>query len=257
MTRSTKTALAAVPQRDASLTVRDLEAGYGALTILRDISFQLRPGELVVLAGANGAGKTTLLSSLMGTVGRCRGEVLLGGQALLGEPTHRRTRLGMGLVPEGRGLFASMTVWENLRVAVKAARLGRAEAEVGIERATQAFPVIAERMRQKVGSLSGGEQQMVAFGRALLSDPQVLLLDEPSMGLAPIVWRQVLANCRQLADEGRIVLLAEQRVLEALGPADRCIVLQHGRVADDLTADDAVEISDLTHSYFHAPGAPR
>jgi branched-chain amino acid transport system ATP-binding protein len=156
-------------------------------------------------------------------------------------------------VPEGRGLFPSLTVWENLRVEAKAARLKSAEAEAGIERATSAFPIIGERMKQHVHSLSGGEQQMVAFGRALLTDPSVLLLDEPSMGLAPIIWRQVLTTCRRLADEGRIVVLVEQRVLEALGPADRCVVLQQGRIVrDEAAADGAVEMAELTSSYFAA-----
>jgi ABC-type branched-subunit amino acid transport system ATPase component len=154
-------------------------------------------------------------------------------------------------VPEGRGLFPSLTVWENLRVAAKAARLRGDEAEEGIERAVNAFPVIGERLGQKVVSLSGGEQQMVAVGRALLTDPQVMLLDEPSMGLAPIVWRRVLEACRMLADHGRIVVLVEQRVMEALEPADRCIVMQHGRVVRDGPADSGtVNLPELASSYF-------
>jgi branched-chain amino acid transport system ATP-binding protein len=233
----------------AALTVSSLTAGYGALTILRDLEVQLHPGELTLLAGANGAGKTTFLSALMGTLERCEGEVSLGSQRLTGLPPHRRTQLGLGIVPEGRGLFGALTVQENLRVAVKAARLRRHAADQGIERAIDAFPVIGDRLAQKVGSLSGGEQQMVAFGRALLTDPQVLLLDEPSMGLAPVVWKQVLATCRRLADEGRLVLLVEQRVAEALEPADRCIVLNHGRVVRDAPAE-TLGLEDLAESYF-------
>jgi branched-chain amino acid transport system ATP-binding protein len=154
-------------------------------------------------------------------------------------------------VPEGRGLFPSLTVWENLRVAAKAARLRGSQADDGIQRAAEAFPVIRERFKQKVQSLSGGEQQMVAIGRALLTDPQVVLLDEPSMGLAPVVWRQVLDTCRQLADDGRVVVVVEQRVLEALDAADRCVVLQQGRVVRDGSAEaGSVDLPELANSYF-------
>ncbi|HEX6458257.1 MAG TPA: ABC transporter ATP-binding protein [Thermoleophilaceae bacterium] len=235
------------------LEVRSLVAGYGELTVLREVSFAVQPGELAVLAGPNGAGKSTLLATIMGTVRPLAGSVRLRGGELLGKPVWERTKLGIGLVPEGRGLFPSLTVWENLRVAAKAARLRGDEAEEGIERAVKAFPVIGERIGQKVVSLSGGEQQMVAVGRALLTNPQVMLLDEPSMGLAPIIWRRVLETCRQLADEGRIVVLVEQRVMEALEPADRCIVMQQGRVVRDGAADSAaVSLPELASSYFDA-----
>jgi branched-chain amino acid transport system ATP-binding protein len=236
---------------DGSLVLRDLTAGYGDLQVLRGISASLRPGELVVLAGPNGAGKTTLLSTIIGTLKGWGGSVRVSDQEVLGMPIYRRTRLGLGLVPEGRGLFPSLTVWENLRVAVKAARLTREEADAGIETAMNTFPIIRDRRFQQVRLLSGGEQQMLAIGRALITQPRVLLLDEPSTGLAPIVWRRVLDGCRQLADEHRVVLLAEQRVLEALGPADRCIVLAQGRVVRDGSADpDALNLPELTSSYF-------
>jgi branched-chain amino acid transport system ATP-binding protein len=242
---------AAPPISGRRLEVSGLSAGYGDLQVLRDVSFSLAPGELVVLAGPNGAGKTTLLSTIIGALRAWDGSVRLGDAELLGMPIHRRTRLGVGLVPEGRGLFPGLTVWENLRVAAKAARLNREETDAGIAAATELFPIIAERRGQLVRSLSGGEQQMVAIGRALLSQPHALLLDEPSMGLAPIVWRRVLDTCRQLADQGRLVLLAEQRVLEALGAADRCIVIGQGRIVRDGRADrDALNLPDLTSSYF-------
>jgi branched-chain amino acid transport system ATP-binding protein len=233
------------------LEVRELRAGYGDLQVLRGISFWLHPGELVVLAGPNGAGKTTLLSTIIGAVRAGAGSVRLGGEELLGKPIYKRTQMGLGLVPEGRGLFPGLTVWENLRVAARAARLTREETEAGIGAATELFPVIAERRSQLVRLLSGGEQQMVAIARALLSQPRALLLDEPSVGLAPIMWRRVLDTCRRLADQGRIVLLAEQRVLEALEPADRCIVIGQGRIIRDGRADrDALNLPELTSSYF-------
>jgi branched-chain amino acid transport system ATP-binding protein len=237
----------------AVLSVDGVVAGYGELTVLKDVGFTVRSGELLVIAGPNGAGKTTLLSSIIGIVKPTAGSVSLDGEELLRRRIYERTQLGVGLVPEGRGLFPGLTVWENLRVAAKAARLDNAAAEAGIARAVEAFPIIGERLRQEVRSLSGGEQQMVAFGRALLTDPSVLLLDEPSMGLAPIIWRQVLETCRRLADEGRIVVLVEQRVLEAVGSADRCMVLQHGRVVrDETAATGAAELAELTSSYFTA-----
>jgi branched-chain amino acid transport system ATP-binding protein len=240
-----------VPSPSEGLEIDRLVAGYGDLVVLRDVSFAVRPGELVVLAGPNGAGKTTLLSTIMGTVLASGGSVRVDGEDALALPIHRRTRLGIGLVPEGRGLFPSLTVWENLRVAAKAARLGRDETTAGIDAAVRAFPWIGERLRQQVRLLSGGEQQMVAIGRALLTHPRVLLLDEPSMGLAPIIWRRVLETCRRLSDEGRVVVLAEQRVLEALGPADRCIVLQHGRIVRDGPADrGTIDLPELRSSYF-------
>jgi branched-chain amino acid transport system ATP-binding protein len=241
----------------SALEIDGVVAGYGDLVVLRELSFGVDRGELLLIAGPNGAGKTTLLSTIIGTVKASRGSVRLDGEELLGLPVHRRMQLGIGVVPEGRGLFPSLTVWENLRVAARAARLEGAATEAGIERAVAAFPIIGERISQKVNSLSGGEQQMVAVGRALLGDPRVLLLDEPSLGLAPIVWRQVIETCRRLADDGRVVVVVEQRVLEALGAADRCLVLQQGRVVRDGPADgDATELLELTSSYFRAGAAP-
>lgn len=237
------------------LRVERLSAGYGGLTVLHRVDFAAAAGELVLVAGANGAGKTTLLSTLIGTLTPIAGSVTLDQTEILGKPTHERARLGIGLVPEGQGLFPGLTVWENLRVAAKAAKLRREATVAGIERAIAAFPVIGDRLKQDVASLSGGEKQMVAFGRALLTDPKVLLLDEPSMGLAPIVWRQVLDTCRSLADNGRIVVLVEQRVLEAVDAADRCVVIQQGRVIRDERAAVA-DVSSLTSDYF-ATGAAR
>jgi branched-chain amino acid transport system ATP-binding protein len=233
------------------LEVRELRAGYGDLQVLRGISCSLHSGELVLLAGPNGAGKTTLLSTIMGALRARGGSVRLDGQELLGKPIYKRTKMGLGLVPEGRGLFPGLTVWENLRVAARAARLTREETDAGIGAASELFPIISERRSQLVRRLSGGEQQMVAIARALLSQPQALMLDEPSVGLAPIMWRRVLDTCRRLADQGRIVLLAEQRVLEALEPADRCIVIGQGRIIRDGRADrDALNLPELTSSYF-------
>jgi branched-chain amino acid transport system ATP-binding protein len=233
------------------LKVRDLTGGYGPLLVLRDVSLSARPGQLVVLAGPNGAGKTTLLLHLVGSLLPVTGEIRLDGEDLTGLNLRDRMRRGIALVPEGRGLFPSLTVRENLRVAGTAMGLGRRGTTEAIEHAAEIFPIIGDRIEQRVRELSGGEQQMVALGRGLMADPRVLLLDEPSMGLAPIVWREALESCRRLADQGRIVLLAEQRVFDAIAIADRCAVLQQGRVVRDGPATtDLVDDPELLRDYF-------
>jgi branched-chain amino acid transport system ATP-binding protein len=233
-----------------TLEIDGLCAGYGDLQVLRAVTMRAAPGELVVVAGPNGAGKTTLLGCLSGTLTPTAGSIRLGDRDITRLGIRERVRTGIGTVPEGRGLFGSLTVRENLRVAAAAARLGAADRVIGIDAAVAAFPVLGERMDQRVATMSGGQQQMVAVGRALLCNPDVVLLDEPSVGLAPKVWQEVLDICRGLADEGRIVLLVEQRVRQALEPADRCVVLQQGRVVHDRAADAALADPDLAGTYF-------
>jgi branched-chain amino acid transport system ATP-binding protein len=235
----------------AELRIDGLHAGYGQLSVLHDISMVISPGELVVVSGPNGAGKTTLLLCLMGMIAPTSGQIRLGERDLIRLPVRDRLRSGIALVPEGRGLFPGLSVWENLQVACKALGLDEAEQGVALTRAISTFPIIGERPDQSVRSLSGGEQQMLAIARALLGDPSVLLLDEPSMGLAPIIWTDVLQRCRRLADDGRVVLLVEQRVLEAVGPADRCVILQQGRVVDERAGGpEAAADPGLLREYF-------
>ncbi len=231
------------------LQIEKVSAGYGTLTVLHDVSLHAAPGELTLLAGANGAGKSTLMAVALGVVRATTGRVVLDGDEITALGVRERMRRGLALVPEGRGLFPSLTVRENLRVAGTAMGLGGEELLAAIDRAAESFPIIAERMEQKVGQLSGGQQQMVAIGRGLMSDPRLLLLDEPSMGLAPIVWGEVLETCRRLADEGRIVVLVEQRSLDAIATADRCVVLSQGRVVRVGSASEMAADRELFHDY--------
>ena len=209
----------------AELKVRGLAAGYGPFLVLRNLSIDVRPGLTVVL-GPNGAGKTTLLRALTGLIPR-RGEVLLDGEELAEKP-HEIVREGIAMVAEGRQLFAQMTVRENLELG--GWLVTRAERERRIEQVMADFPKLRERQRQLAGTMSGGEQQMVAVARAMMAAPRLLLLDEPSLGLAPRMVDELLAIARRIADSGTTVLMVEQNVKKALAVADRAYVLERGAI---------------------------
>lgn len=214
------------------LEIDGLTAGYGGATVLRDVSLTVGQGEIVAMLGANGAGKTTLLRAVFGLLAPFRGEITMDGVSTIGRPAHRSAAAGVGFVPEGRALAPSLTVDENLRIVDKW--------KVDPYRL---FPELEFIRRRKVGLLSGGEQQMLAVGRALASGPSVLLVDELSFGLAPLLVGRLLARLRTMADEqGLAVLLVEQHVHHALEVADRAYVLAHGelvlhRKAEELRAD--------------------
>ena len=227
---------------DALLSVSGLRAGYGKITVLRDVAIEAREGSFTAIVGANGAGKTTLLKSLMGLV-RAAGTATFRGASLLDSPAYRRVELGIGYIPEGRHVFPELSVEENLRVTASRRRGGR-EHDV-IEKVYELFPRLGERRTQAAGSLSGGEQQMLAFGRALGLDPSVIIADEISLGLAPIVVDRLFEVLARLHAEGKTIILAEQNARLALEAADWAYVLEAGRVilqgrAADLATDPKV-----------------
>ncbi|TDC58548.1 ABC transporter ATP-binding protein [Actinomadura sp. KC345] len=210
----------------SALEVQDLVCGYLATPVLRGVSFSAAPGEVVALLGPNGAGKTTLLKTLSGLVQARSGTVTVGGRDVTNLRTEKLARAGVILAPEGRRLFTGLTVRENLRIGALTGR----EAP-GIEEVLELFPRLRERIDFKAGSLSGGEQQMLTVGRALIGGPGVLLIDEPSLGLAPKLVAAVFDVFGSLAAQGRAVMVAEQNVGEAIRVADRCLVLADGGIA--------------------------
>jgi branched-chain amino acid transport system ATP-binding protein len=210
------------------LEVRGLTVAYGAIQAVRDVSFVVGHGEIVSLIGSNGAGKTTVLRTISGLLRPVSGEIVLDGEPLHRLPAHEVLARGVAHSPEGRRLFARMTVEENLRLGAYTRRDERAIAS-DLERIYALFPVLGERRGNKAGLFSGGEQQMLAIGRALMSRPNLLMLDEPSMGLSPIMTRTILDTVRELRDSGTTVLLVEQNALAALSLSDYAYVIDLGR----------------------------
>lgn len=209
----------------AVLELRGVTAGYERTTVLREVTLQVAPGTIVALLGPNGAGKTTLLRVATGLIRPTRGEVRLGDVDVTRKGSHARAAAGLCLIPEGRGIFRALTVKENLLLSVPPWRKGG-----GIERACEAFPILADRLRQTAGTLSGGQQQMLAVARAYLSEPKVVLLDEVSMGLAPLVVEEIFDSLQALAREGVSLLLVEQYVTRALALADHVYLLNRGEI---------------------------
>ncbi|MBP7394214.1 MAG: ABC transporter ATP-binding protein [Zoogloea sp.] len=231
------------------LQLRDVKIAYGAIEAVKGISLELAKGELVSLIGANGAGKTTTLNAIAGTLGVSAGELLYDGKRIEKLPAHKRLRQGLALVPEGRGIFTRLTVEENLRMGAYCRRDNEA-IEADMERVFTMLPRVKERLQQVAGTLSGGEQQMVAIGRALLSRPRLLLLDEPSMGLAPLVVEKIFEVIRSVAAEGVTILLVEQNANLALEFSQRAYVMESGTITltgsgADLLADPKVRAAYL------------
>ncbi len=234
----------------ALLELDDLSVHYGQVAALKGVSLTVEEGEVVTLIGANGAGKTTTLSAISGLVAPTRGSVRLDGKNLAASAAHQRVKLGICQAPEGRHIFPGMTVMENLEMGAYARRAKRADLQPDLDRVFDLFPRLAERSGQPGGTLSGGEQQMLAIGRALMARPRLLLLDEPSMGLAPKLVTQIFEIVGEINDQGTTVLLVEQNAAQALQRADRAYVMEAGRIvrsdqAARLLNDESVKAAYL------------
>ena len=217
------------PASDTLLSVETLEAGYGEVQVLWGLSLKARRGKLTAIVGANGAGKTTTLRAVAGTLSPWGGRVMLDGEDVTRVPSHVKAARGLALVPEGRQLFSMMSVAENLELGAYSPRSERS-IDTRLDQVFKLFPRLAERRRQRAGTLSGGEQQMVAIARGLMSNPQILIIDELSLGLAPVVVYQLLATLKQLKEAGLTILLVEQNVHLALAVSDYAYVVAEGRI---------------------------
>lgn len=228
------------------LQVRNLRCGYGSLEIVKGISLHVCAGEIVTLVGANGAGKTSLLRAITGLLPPWSGEIVVQGRNTRGLPPWKGVSNSMVLVPEGRQLFADMTVWENLLIG----GYHNPDRLMAMEEILTQFPRLRERSQQLAGTLSGGEQQMVALGRALAAKPRFILLDEPSMGLAPLMVQEVFSVIRKLKDLGVTIFLVEQNAIAALGIADRAYVMETGEIILEGDARDLLHNPEVRRAYL-------
>jgi branched-chain amino acid transport system ATP-binding protein len=235
------------------LKLESVSISYGAIQAVRDVSIEVPKGEVVTIIGANGAGKSTLLKSIVGLEPVAGGRISFDGQDITKTPAHRRTGMGVALSPEGRGVFSDQSVRDNLLLGAYSKKSDSVRTEQKIEQFFELFPRLKERQEQFAGTLSGGEQQMLAIARALMSEPKLLLLDEPSLGLAPLIIRDIFNTIRALRETGLTILLVEQMANQALGVADRAYVLETGSVTlqgkgSDLLKDPKVRAAYLgTH----------
>jgi branched-chain amino acid transport system ATP-binding protein len=230
------------------LEIDNLHVHYGQVEAVRGVSVSVQPGKVTLVLGANGAGKSSTLKAVAGIETPVEGKVTLAGEDITGLPPHRIVRKGMALVPEGRRVFSPLTVSENLRLGgYTAAKAGFDET---LDRIYQMFPILSDRRNGAAGLLSGGEQQMLAFGRALMSQPKVMLLDEPSMGLAPVVVDSILANVRQMADSGIGILMVEQNAEAGLDVADQVVAIARGEVVYAGEAKDARNNASVLRAFL-------
>ncbi|MCF2671508.1 MAG: ABC transporter ATP-binding protein [Butyricicoccus sp.] len=233
----------------AMLTVKDLNVYYGMIHALKDVSFEVNQGEIVALIGANGAGKTTTLHTVSGLLAAKSGSVELEGKNITHMPGHQIVRQGMAHVPEGRRVFAGLTVYENLKMGAYT-RSDKQEIADELERVYSSFPRLKERSRQLAGTLSGGEQQMLAMGRALMAHPRILLMDEPSMGLSPLFVGEIFKIIEQVNKQGVTILLVEQNAKKALSIANRAYVLETGRIVKSGDAKVLMNDEDIKKAYL-------
>ncbi|MCK9632020.1 MAG: ABC transporter ATP-binding protein [Methanoregula sp.] len=228
------------------LSVSSLNVFHGNLQVVWDLSFRVNKGELVTMIGPNGAGKTTTVETIVGLNRKATGSVVFDGEPILGKHPNELFSKGLALVPEKREIFPSMPVIENLRLG----GMGNKDPEAALARIFRLFPVLQERERQEAGTLSGGEQQMLAIGRALMSEPRLLILDEPSTGLSPLLTGQVFRSLEQLGREGMTILLLEQNVRNALAMCDRGYVLENGRIVQEGNSRELMHDARIQKAYL-------
>ena len=233
----------------AMLEVKDLEVYYGVIQAIKGVSFQVNKGEVIALIGANGAGKTTILHTITGLLSPKKGSVMFEGTDITKVPAHKIVSMGMAHVPEGRRVFADLSVYENLKMGAYT-RKDKAEIEESLRQVYERFPRLEERKNQMAGTLSGGEQQMLAMGRALMSRPQIILMDEPSMGLSPILVNEIFNIIESVRKSGTTVLLVEQNAKKALSIADRAYVLETGNIVMEGKAKDLLEDDSIKKAYL-------
>ncbi len=238
-----------VPDGVPLLELEDVKVAYGGIRALEGISLRVFPGEIVAMIGANGAGKTTTLKAIMGLLPLAGGAVKLAGRSLAGDLTEKRVEDGISLAPEGRAIFPNLTVRENLELGAYLHRDARAMNET-IEDVTKLFPRLGERMKQEGGTLSGGEQQMLAIGRALMARPELLLLDEPSLGIAPKLVQQIFQAITEIAKSGVTILLVEQNTRIALATSQRAYVLRTGAIALEGDAKELASNPEIQAAYL-------
>ena len=232
------------------LKLESVSISYGAIQAVRDVSIDVPRGEVVTIIGANGAGKSTLLKSIVGLEPVAGGRISFDGQDITKTPAHRRTGMGVALSPEGRGVFSDQSVRDNLLLGAYSKKSDSARTEQKIEQFFELFPRLKERQEQFAGTLSGGEQQMLAIARALMSEPKLLLLDEPSLGLAPLIIRDIFNTIRALRETGLTILLVEQMANQALGVADRAYVLETGSVTLQGKGSDLLKNPKVRAAYL-------
>lgn len=233
----------------AMLKVEDLQVYYGVIQAIKGVSFEVNEGEVIALIGANGAGKTTILHTITGLIGAKSGSIEFMGKNLLKTPAHKIVSMGMAHVPEGRRIFQELTVLENLKLGAYT-RNDKNEMEETIKMIYQKFPRLEERKSQIAGTLSGGEQQMLAMGRALMSHPKIILMDEPSMGLSPLYVNEIFKIIEEISSSGTTVLLVEQNAKKALSIADRAYVLETGKIALEGKAKDLINDDSIKKAYL-------
>ena len=233
----------------AMLEIKDLEVYYGMIQAIKGVSFEVNQGEVIALIGANGAGKTTILHTITGLLSPKKGSVIFEGTDITKVPAHKIVSMGMAHVPEGRRVFSELSVLENLKMGAYT-RKNKAEVEEALQGVYKRFPRLEERKNQMAGTLSGGEQQMLAMGRALMSKPKIILMDEPSMGLSPILVNEIFDIIQAVSKSGTTVLLVEQNAKKALSIADRAYVLETGNITLEGNAKDLLKNDSVKKAYL-------